>query len=300
MLFVVVVGAIKKVLGYGQLPNFIFSSDCESKFLNKTELDTESFERCFIDGTRFIAQELEAYDYSGCFFINISEYLNGTVDVQARLESLIKSIHDNGHQLGIHIHPSLHSGFESTDFSSYSVAQMTEMLHEAKNVFKAITGETPIVFRAGGYSAGNWAKLYEALIASEIFIDSSIFPGAQNLHGAKFDFSAVEFHQPYRPHAQNFWEEDPIGMITEYPITSLRKPKHNLAASVMRFDPNRPLWQLKAMINYLRSSEPKLVNFIYHSKEVFRSNGDLDHSAQNLTAILRYMKESKMESSSYE
>jgi len=283
-------GFWKRLFSYGQLPEFIFSIDCESRFINKTQLDPDSFDRDFIQGSRQIASILKNSNFRGCFFINISEYLYGDDYVKKNIAELIQDLQAKGHQLGIHIHPSLHPDLTSTDFSSYSQTQINEMLRDAKNAFIKITGSSPIVFRAGGYSVGEWSKVAEALIQNQIFIDSSVFPGSSNLHGAKFDFSQVEFSQPYRPSLNDYTKHDSTSPITEFPISTLKKPNSNLAASVMRFDPNRPLMQLKSMLSSMRSKEPRIVNFIYHSKEVFDKNGELHKSARNLQQLMEFLK----------
>ncbi|MBI1307980.1 MAG: hypothetical protein GC181_15355 [Bacteroidetes bacterium] len=261
------------------------SVDCESRFIQKIHLNKDSFQEAFIDGTYRIAHALEKRNFNGVFFINITEYITGSEPVKNKIEQLLKYLIDNNHQIGVHIHPSLYDGNLSPDICTYNSEQIFSMIKESCQIIEKLTKTTPTIFRSGGYCAGRWDLLYPALVKCGITTDSSVFPGASNLHLGRFDYTSFPYSWRYRPNKTDLRKTDSSGEVLELPISVAVKAKNNAEASFFRFDFNRPVWLLKLMAMYYRSHSKKHINSIYHSKEVFQENAE-SKGFRQLTSLL--------------
>ena len=218
------------------------------------------------------------------------------------IDKLINCLHKEGHSIQLHIHPALINSEKSPDLSFYPIERIRKMLCEGKRVIYDVTGKIPNVFRAGGYSVGDWPKISQALKSEGFLIDSSVFSGAMNLHRAQFDFTGLENMLPYYPSSETLKKESnsKTGLI-EFPITTVVRCRNNLEASFFRFDPRRNIFFLKIFTKHLvYSHDVVYINMIYHSKEVFDKNGELSKSFKNLTLFLNYLSKYNIQSKSLE
>jgi hypothetical protein len=280
-----IIGSIKK---NKTTINYFLTVDLESSFINTIKLQNNSYERDIHDSSKKIAKLANKYGLKVIFFIDYPE-----IEIFHQrgkpIYDLIFDLVKEGHSIQLHIHPSLINNEKSPDISFYSLKRIREMVYEGCNTIENITGKRPIAFRAGGYSVGQWSKIYSALVKEGILIDSSTFSGAKNLHGSTFDFYNLENMKPYFPSPNSLKHRSNTGLI-EFPITTVIKSKNNLEASLLRFDPTNYLLLLKFFTNYLLSKHNDVyINMIYHSKHVYNNNGSIGKSYNNLELFLKFL-----------
>ena len=167
-------------------------------------------------------------------FIEVAELelieANATDPIIDSVKKQIKYFHNNGFELGLHLHPQWYNarhdnGTWQLDYSEYNLCtqspkRINQIVERSINYFRHILGKnefTPISFRAGNWlfqPTGNMAKV---LTDHDIKIDSSVFKGGLQ-HQHQLD---------YRPAANNgyFWKfqddvNKPIsnGTMMEIPI----------------------------------------------------------------------------------
>ena len=274
---------------------FFLTIDTEAKFIDKVAVDIDSYEKDIYESCIKIADLANEYDIKVIFFVDYPE-----IDIfrkhQKRFDDLIYTLSKAGHSIQLHIHPALINDESSPDISFYSFSRIQEMIADGCNKIENITGKRPYAFRAGGYSVGEWAKIYSALIHAGIRVDSSTFSGAKNLHNALFDFSNLENMKPYYPSERSLIERAKSGLI-EFPITTVTRCVNNLEASKFRFDPSNSLFSLKIFTNYLLYKYDDIyINMIYHSKQVFNEDGSHSTSFNNLCLFLKFLTKKNFKS----
>lgn len=119
--------------------------------------------------------------------------------VQRHLESLVAA----GHEIGLHVHPHWEDTrwqdgqwvFSDTRYqvSMFSDAEIADIFQRYTAVLNDLCGGGVSVYRAGGFCIEPFSRIRQALAAQNIWIDSSVVPGAVLEDPEKgFDFRAVD------------------------------------------------------------------------------------------------------------
>ena len=157
------------------------------------------------------------------------------------IKQQIKYFHQNGFELGLHLHPQWYNarrdnGAWLLDYKEYNLCTLTEertaqIIERALKYMRSVLGVadfTPLSFRAGNWLFQPTYVLAKILAEHGIKIDSSVFKGGlQHQH-----------HLDYRPALQNgyFWrfkddvnQPDDDGKIIEIPIYTEMVPPWQMA-----------------------------------------------------------------------
>jgi len=241
---------------------FFLTIDTECKFTNKIEVDKESYEKDLYESSLKIAELAEQHNIRAIYFVDCPE-IQLFRNHDKSIEKLIRELDRRGHSIQIHIHPAINNPEKSPDLSCYPEEKIRNMISEGKEAISKITGKNPFAFRAGGYSVGDWQKIYSAMKKEGILLDSSAFSGAKNLHNAVFDFTDLENMKPYYPSPYSLMKKVENGSIVEFPITTAVKCSNKFESWFFRFDPNNNIWLLKIFTNYLCKTQKKaFINMI--------------------------------------
>lgn len=270
-------------------PLFIcLTIDCESRFRDKTEINKIYYCRDFYQGSLKLNELLKHYGWHATFFIDYPE-----IKIFQNEESspfrLIRILVSDGQDIQLHLHPSLINFEKIPDLCYYSRDRIREMVSEGKKILADISGKKIMSFRAGGYSVGKAEKIISTLEAEGFLVDSSVMPGAKNLHQAKFNFEKAPHFNCYHPDYRDFSK---IGeaKIVELPITTIIKTNNNFDSSFFRLD-GKNVKIIKEFINYAYFNNYfKVVTFIWHSKEIFDENGNFTENYENIKETLLLIK----------
>lgn len=174
------------------------------------------FECAFSDGTScgvdYIMNTLESYGMRGVFFVNVYEEGLYSGEYEGYMANLLRRIHNRGHEVGLHAHPSTVSlECYNTQISQYDLARQTEIIDWGCDYIEQATGVRPISFRGGAYSCNE--DTFQALQDCGILYDSSYYyqdPGNR--------FQAYE----------SLNQTCKIGDLTEFPIIQAVRSKDQL------------------------------------------------------------------------
>ena len=267
---------------------FFLTIDTECRFKDKVFVDRNSYPHDVYRASLALAELGERFGIPVTYFVDAAEIdlFRGHRD---SIESLLTELVRRGHNIQLHLHPALNNPEQDPDLSSYSPRRVREMIEVGRDQISQITGTSPIAFRAGGYSIGDWPKIHDALVNAGIHIDSSTFSGAANLHRATFDFAGFENMMPYLTQTSTL-APSTDGVVMEFPITTAVRCWNNVGAAYFRFDPNRPADLLAWFTYFLCAKHPTVyINMIYHSKQVFTPDGSFTDSFQNLKEYLAFL-----------
>ena len=199
-------------------------------------------QNCMIRPTRALLDILELYGIKLTVFVD-SGYLialekqkseNRTLyaDYQ-RVISQVRELADNGHEIGLHIHPHWEDSFWDGqrwvfDTSRYKLGDfdegaITEMIDRHSQCLMKASGASVGVFRAGGWCIQPFPPIGQGLKNAGILMDSSIYPGgfyrSEHQH---FDFREVPQYQTHYSFSEDPSRRDEKGDFTEVPISSMR------------------------------------------------------------------------------
>jgi hypothetical protein len=178
-------------------------------------------------------------------FIEVAELelieANATDPIIDSVKQQIKDFHNNGFELGLHLHPQWYnarhdSGKWHLDYNEYNLctqtpARITEIIKRAINYLRLTLGTadfTPVSFRAGNWLLQPTRSIAQVLIDHGIKIDSSVFKGGLQ----------HQQHLDYRPSLRNgyFWkfeddanQPDINGKLIEIPIYTKMVPPWQMA-----------------------------------------------------------------------
>lgn len=295
--------AISKSKGEKVPISVVLSVDTESKFSNTVQLQEDSYPLHFYAGAVKLLDDLKELGINAVFFVNYPE-VQIFRNHQNSPVVLLKRIASEKHQIGLHIHPAQINPEKSPDLSFYSSERIGEMVREGKKVLEDAAGCEIVAFRAGGYSIGRWEAIYEQLLQIGIKIDSSVFPGASNLHLAKFDFTkATIIDRCYYPKSNDVLTECESGPIKEYPITTVLPVSNSSDAFFFSFNPSIIMskWLLRLYYFSLIKKNPNaIINILYHSKHVFDESGKLRSDYSNLLNFIRFLLSKSAKFKTYE
>lgn len=141
----------------------------------------------------------------------------------------IKKLHDNGHEIALHIHPHWEdSFFENNEWkinvnryklSNFSEVEIEKIVSKYHQVLIEITGKACKSFRAGGWCIQPFHKIKNALVKNDIFVDSSVYKNGYH----QFTAQSYDFRNAPNKTEWHFEEDECIehlhGKFTEVAIT---------------------------------------------------------------------------------
>ncbi len=295
LIYITVIAILGRILNvyYRRKIYITITIDAECRFegKEKNRVQKNSYRNDFFESSKKIAEVCEENECRATYFVDYPE-IEIFRDESRSPEKLIKELFSKGHDIQLHIHPSLINTEGSKDFSYYDENRIVQMLENGREVLREVIGVNPVIFRAGGYSVGEPEKVYRALVNTGFVADSSVFPGACNLHDAVFDFYGAPYDRWYYPFPDDFKKDSPeVRHLVEFPVTNVIRAKNNHEAYFFRFDMTKNIILLKIYLLYIlgkRKKHDMLVNVIYHSKDALDYNGQCSHSLNNLKKFLNF------------
>lgn len=138
-------------------------------------------------GAYGILDILERHGLSATFFVNVYEAHRH--EDPGVMERLVKTIHEQGHEVALHTHPSEDLDFYSRPLYWFSVEEQVRILTYGAELIEKWTGTHPVSFRAGGYVLND--ETFDALEALGFRIDSSVFFRSDRNRVTPFTVNAV-------------------------------------------------------------------------------------------------------------
>ena len=150
---------------------------------------------CIIDPTNELLSIVDPFNIKIVFFVDVGFLikLHDNKEMHQKLRSdyalitnQIKYLSENGHAIGLHIHPhwenSVYDGNEWIfDLSQYKLSDCSKK--EAYNIIikyntflENLINKKPVAYRAGGWSAQPFSYWKKGLSDAGIFIDSTVYP----------------------------------------------------------------------------------------------------------------------------
>jgi hypothetical protein len=176
-----------------------------------------------------------------CFFVDagylvrLKKYKDEYPSLQRDYEKItnhIKMLHDNGHDIQLHIHPhwedTIYNGekweMNTTRYRihSFSKEETNEIVKTYKKALTDLVGENIFAYRAGGWCIQPFSHLKDALKKHNIWLDSTLYNGGFKDNSTHYmDFR----NMPNKTQWQ--FESDPMievenGFFTEVPISSTK------------------------------------------------------------------------------
>ncbi|MBZ9620991.1 polysaccharide deacetylase family protein [Psychroflexus lacisalsi] len=199
-----------------------------------------SVENCIIKPTRALLKIADSNNIKIVCFVDVGylvkleeqkEKYSQLQEDYTKITRQIKHLADNGHGIGLHIHPhwedSYYDGndwafntsrYKLADFSSDEINRIVSKYTQTLN---RISGKTAKAYRAGGWSAQPFNEIGNALLENNITIDSTVFPGGYYYSSNQYyDFREIESFKGSYKFSNNLTKEDPKGSFKEIPISS--------------------------------------------------------------------------------
>jgi len=221
-----------------------------------------------------IVEILDRFDFKAEFFVDVYEY---KFFGERKYKDLCKFLHENGHGVQLHTHPSYAYDPNRINMYEYSLEEQIKIVAEGKELIEKWIGKSPIAHRAGNYGANN--NTLTALKENNIKIDSSFFYKQNN---CKIQLSTIN-----EPIFYNRVLEVPVTVIKKYPkLFRIPVPfKSNWAKLDINWlsyrDFSDSLYKLKS--NYI-------VLFLHSSSFVSREDSLLDAKSTNYGDLDKFKK----------
>ncbi|HEY6653614.1 MAG TPA: polysaccharide deacetylase family protein [Solirubrobacterales bacterium] len=169
-------------------------------------------------GAYGILEILERHGLSATFFVNVYEaHRHRDPGV---MESLVKTIHERGHEVALHSHPSEDLEFYSRPLYWFDADEQIRILGYGAELIEKWTGSHPVSFRAGGYVLND--HTFEALEGLGFRIDSSVFFRSDKNRITPFTVNAVRMR----------------GKLIEVPVTYVPRVEEDGQIEHRKFDVN--------------------------------------------------------------
>ena len=110
--------------------------------------------------------------------IGVETTLFVTPDVVENETDVVRSWLEDGHAIGLHVHPERFDRFDSPWLTEYSRESIEWMLQRGKSTFKTYLGHDPDIFRAGRWEFSE--TLLEALNDQGFVRDASLSPAQRD------------------------------------------------------------------------------------------------------------------------
>lgn len=198
-------------------PEIYLTIDTEDDYFTKPHMLTgEGIGEEF--GAYGILEILDRYGLLATWFINVYEAHRH--DDPATVERLVKAIHERGHEIALHTHPSDDLDLYTRALYWFDAEQQKEILGYGADLIEKWTGSHPVSFRAGGYVLND--ETFEALASLGFRIDSSVFFSSKNNRITPFTVNAVRMR----------------GEIIEVPVTYVPRVQSDGYIDHRKFDVN--------------------------------------------------------------
>lgn len=207
-------------------------------------------------GIDMIMNMIESYGIIGIFFVDIAEAWDYG---RYKIEEVITHIRSRGHTVGIHIHPN-HILDENRFFLfEYSRKEQFEIIKQCTDLYREVTDEFPVYFRAGKYSAN-----YDTLdILNEL--------------GYKYDFSEF-FGQKWCGIIPPITADKPCRYkkLVEIPVTTFYSFNFAGKKRIDKLDLEMTKFGHKYVIEQLSEGNGNIISLFLHSFsfENWRKNPD--------------------------
>lgn len=217
-------------------PQILLSLDYELFF----GAQTGSVASCLIRPTEELAMVAARHGVKLSFFVDVlylqrlSEEARRFPSLQRDLDAIqrqLVSLKEAGHDIQLHLHPHwMDSSFDGDkwqlDTSRYklhdfSTAEIIQLVGSGKKLLTSLIGDTIFAFRAGGWCLQPFLQLAPALLAHNIWLDSTVFSGGISDDKDRwFDFSTapIKNHWSFASDPNN---EDSEGPFVEVPISAM-------------------------------------------------------------------------------
>lgn len=232
-------------------------------------------------GINHIMDICDQFNAKVLFFVDIAEAWDYGKD---KISEVIKHIRKRGHDVGVHIHPD-HMANKSKKFLwEYNKVEQYEIIKKCTVLFKEVTGESPVAFRAGKYGA----NMDTLDILNEL--------------GYRYDFSQF--------YSQKWCKLDPkIALVSpqryinliEMPVTIFKSFQ---VGSMKRYDKVDAIMNSSEykhiMNNISRADNYKIISLFYHSFSMLHWRGNPNSPRLNkkeekkFINSLKYVHESKL------
>lgn len=202
--------------------------------------NTGTLQKSIIEPTNKLLKVLNQYNVKATFFVDsgyvlkLKEYRKEFKILEndyKKIISQIRYLHQNGHEIALHIHPHWEDSFfdgnkwvlnvKRYKLHDFNKDNIKRIVFEYKNVLEEIIDDKIITFRAGGWCIQPFDKIKDALKESGIKIDSTLYKnGLSESETHYFDFRNMPDKDFYK------FENDPLvekqnGSFTEIPISSI-------------------------------------------------------------------------------
>lgn len=202
---------------------------------------TGTVEHCLIIPTRELAKTAEHHGARLSLFVD-ALYLQRLTEEARRFPCLqqdldaihrqLVSLKDAGHDIQLHLHPHwLDSTFDGDRWHvvptryklhDFTPEAITAMTGAAKGLLQRLTDGPVFAFRAGGWCMQPFAPIAPALLAHDIWLDSTVFAGGVSDDQDRwFDFSSAPVKDDWR-FSDDPNREDRQGPFVEIPISAMR------------------------------------------------------------------------------
>ncbi len=198
-----------------------------------------SVEKSIIEPTNKLLEATEKFMVKLCFFVDagylvqLEKYKDTFPALQKDYELIthqIKYLHDNGHDIQLHIHPhwedtTYHDNQWHMNTTRYRIHKFTQQETEQivakyKKALTDIVGDTIFAYRAGGWCIQPFSHLKSALKKHGIWLDSTLYKNGYKDNSTHYlDFRNMPDKTEWR------FEDDPLvednnGSFLEVPISS--------------------------------------------------------------------------------
>ena len=200
-----------------------------------------SVQNCLIEPVTVLLKKLAhtglrlSFFVDATFLVRLREECTKFQSLQLEYDKIrrhLEQLKNSGHDVQLHIHPHwIDSHFDGSDWRintdryklhDFSPEERLEIVRSSKAELVRVVGDTVFAFRGGGWCIQPFDQIAEALLAENIWLESTVFfQGKSEDTQRGYDFSAVPDLDYYR------FSEDPAcvddkGSFVEVPIGSFR------------------------------------------------------------------------------
>ena len=204
--------------------------------------ESGTVEDCILKPTRALLKIVEPLGIKfNCFvdagyLMALERQLNEHPKLKKDFENLteqIKYLSKEGHGIELHIHPHWEDSFfdgtrwnintERYKLSDFSEKDIMDIVTRYSQILSKASGKAPVAYRAGGWCAQPFPPIQKALLANNIHIDSTVYPGGYyHSENQQFDFRGIpQFATDYK-FSNDLIKQDPNGSMREIPISSIK------------------------------------------------------------------------------
>jgi len=199
-----------------------------------------SVDNCIIKPTESLLRITEANGIKLNFFVdagylfalkkNCNTHPHLVQDFE-KISNQIQFLARKGHGIELHVHPHWEDAqydgekwifpMSRYKLSDFDKTESSNIITKYNEILAEISGQSPIAFRAGGWSAQPFSQLKSALLNNGIKIDSSVFAnGYSTSSNQSFDFRSVPQFKTQYYFSDDLTQEDQNGDFKEIPISS--------------------------------------------------------------------------------